>query len=156
MWDEAAILAEIEARSTPAAVTAAATVMDWIRRRADRVAFNTNPVWGWMGSVFQKDGVEIPLVRVHVDGTVAVYFEYMLGKPVFDDLGRRQQLLDRLNAVPGIRLPPDAVSKRKTIPLAALTPEATTAFLGVMDWFVDELRGSDAGQGTAAAGALSQ
>ena len=69
-----------------------------------------------------------------------MYFEYMLGKPVFDDLGRRQQLLDRLNAVPGVRLPPDAVSKRKTIPLAGFTPDATAGFLAAMDWFVEELR----------------
>lgn len=147
IWDEATILADIEARGTPAAVTAAATIADWIRRRADRVAFNTNPVWGWMGAVFQKDGVEIPLVRIHVEGVVTVYFEYMIGKPVFDDLGRRQELLDRLNRVPGVRLPQDAVSKRKTTPLAGLTPEATTAFLDVLDWFVAELRSGGRGQG---------
>ncbi|WP_243928353.1 hypothetical protein, partial [Methylobacterium sp. J-076] len=71
---------------------------------------------------------------------MAVYFEYMLAKPVFDDLGLRQALLDRLNAVLGIHLPPDAVTKRKTIPLAPLTPEATAGFLEAMDWFVDTLR----------------
>lgn len=74
-WDEATIMAEIEARSTPAAVTAAATILARIRRRADRVAFNSNPVWGWVGAVFEKDGFEIPLVRLHTDGSVAVYFE---------------------------------------------------------------------------------
>ena len=71
---------------------------------------------------------------------MAVYFEYMLGRPVFDDFGRRQALLDRLNAVPGLRLPPDAVSKRKGIPLAAFTPASVVAFLSVMDWFVAEMR----------------
>lgn len=64
----------------------------------------------------------------------------MQGKPVFDDLAHRQALLDRLNAVPGIRLPPDAVAKRKGIPLAAFTPETTAGFLAAMDWFVEELR----------------
>ncbi|MCJ2135803.1 hypothetical protein MKK69_17375 [Methylobacterium sp. J-026] len=90
--------------------------------------------------MFEKDGVAIPALRMFSDGTMAVYFGYMLGKPVFDDLGLRQTLLDRLNAVPGIRLPLDAVSKRKTIPLAPLTPEATASFLEAMDWFVDTLR----------------
>ena len=71
---------------------------------------------------------------------MAVYFEYMIGKPVFDDLGLRQELLTRLNAVPGIRLPPDAVSKRKTIRLADLSADAVTAVLATMDWFVDTLR----------------
>ena len=148
-WDECAILADMETRA-PMAVPAATAVMDWIRRRADRVQFNSNPVWGWMGAVFVKDDVEIPLVRAHVDGSVAVYFEYMLGKPVFDDLARRQDLLDRLNAVPGIRLPPDAISKRKGVPLAALTVESIMAFLGVLDWFVAELRSGGTGQGSQA------
>ena len=139
-WDETAVLSEITNRGDAAALAASRTIIDWIKRRADRVAFNSNPVWGWIGAVFEKDGFEISLLRLHSDGSVAVYFEYMLGKPVFDDLARRQQLLDRLNAVPGVRLPPDAVSKRKTIPLADFTPDATAAFLAVMDWFVEELR----------------
>jgi hypothetical protein len=143
-WDEVAILSEIGNRANPMAVAASRSIIDWINQRADRVVFNSNPVWGWIGGVFSKNGVDIPLLRLHSDGSVAVYFEYMLGKPVFDDLGRRQQLLDRLNAVPGVRLPPDAVSKRKTIPLAGFTPEATAGFLAAMDWFVEELRTPDA------------
>lgn len=139
-WDEAAIIADIAESGDPAAVAAARSIGAWIKRRADRVAFNTNPSWGWMGAVFAAGGVEIHAVRLHTGGTVAVYFEYMQGKPVFDDLARRQALLDRLNAVPGIRLPPDAVSKRKGIPLAAFTPETTAGFLATMDGFVDELR----------------
>jgi len=142
-WDEAAILAEIADRGTPMAVAASQCIINWIKRRADRVAFNSNPVWGWIGSVFEKNGFEVSLLRLHSDGSVAVYFEYMLGKPVFDDLARRQQLLDRLNAVPGVRLPPDAVSKRKTIPLSGFTPEATAGFLAAMDWFVEELRNAE-------------
>lgn len=136
-------MAEIEQRATPAVVTAATAVLAWFWRSSDRVAFNTNPQGGWVGAEFQAGGTDIPLLRLHSDGSVAVYFAYMIGKPVFGDLNRRQQLLDRLNAVPGIKLPPDAVNKRKTIPLGSFTPASTTAFLDVMNWFVDQLRQGD-------------
>ena len=139
-WDEASLLADMAEKNGPEIVEVAQLLVAWITRNADRVAYNSNPIWGWMGAVFEKAGAEIPLLRLHCDGSVAVYFEYMLHKPVFGDIARRQQLLDRLNAVPGVRLPPDAVSKRKTIPLKGFTPEATSHFLAVMDWFVTELR----------------
>jgi len=139
-WDDTALMAEIAEKADETAVAASRAIVDWISRRADRVAYNSNPIWGWMGAVFEKAGAEIPLLRLHCDGSVAVYFEYMLHKPVFGDIARRQQLLDRLNTVSGVRLPPDAVSKRKTIPLKGFTPEATSHFLAVMDWFVTELR----------------
>ncbi|WP_456685538.1 hypothetical protein [Bradyrhizobium sp. P5_C11_2] len=139
-WDEATVMAEIAARGDEAILEAARAIVAWIRRRADRIAFNTNPSFGALGAVFEVDGVELSALRVFTDGTMAVYFEYMLGKPVFDALPLRQELLDHLNAVPGIRLPPDAVSKRKTIPLAGLSAEAIAAFLAAMDWFVDTLR----------------
>ena len=139
-WDEASLMAEITEKADETAVAASRTIVNWISQRADRVAYNANPIWGWMGAVFEKAGAEISLLRLHSDGSVAVYFEYMLHKPVFGDIARRQQLLDHLNTVPGVRLPPDAVSKRKTIPLNGFTPEATSRFLAVMDWFVTELR----------------
>ena len=139
-WDATALMTEIIEKADETAVAASRAIVDWIGRRANRVTYNSNPVWGWMGAVFEKDGAEIPLLRVHSDGSVAVYFEYMLHKPVFGDIARRQDLLDRLNAVPGVRLPPDAVSKRKTIALKGFTPAATSQFLAVMDWFVTELR----------------
>lgn len=139
-WDEASILAATADRGDDATLTAARDVVAWIRRRADKVAFNSNPSWGSIGAEFEKNRFRIPALRLGTDATMAVCFEYMLGKPVFDDLGRRQQLLGRLNAVPGIRLPPDAVSKRKTIRLADLNSEAVTAVLAALDWFVETLR----------------
>lgn len=126
-------MAEIAAHGDAAVLASDRAIVAWINRRADRVNFNVNPTFGTLGAVFEKDGVAISALRLFSDGTMAVYFEYMLAKPVFDDLGLRQALLDRLNAVPSIHLPPDAVAKRKTIPLAPLTPEATAGFLEAMD-----------------------
>ncbi|MCO6050509.1 hypothetical protein NGM99_12030 [Mesorhizobium sp. RP14(2022)] len=139
-WDEEAIMAALAQRDDPTILPAAKRIADWIRSRADRVAFNDNLQWGSMGAVFAVAGTELTALRLHTDATVTVYFQYMMARPVFDSLAKRQELLARLNTVPGIRLPPEAVSKRKGIALADLTADSTSLFLEVMDWFVAELR----------------
>lgn len=45
-WDETAVLAEITQHGDTAALAASRSIIDWIKRRADRVAFNSNPGWG--------------------------------------------------------------------------------------------------------------
>jgi hypothetical protein len=138
-WDAAAIIAAIAERADPDTVAKARRVADWIGR-ADRVEFNTNGQWGWRGAAVQLAGASVSTLRLHVDGAIAVYFQYMLGKPVAGDLVVRQELLDRLNAVPGVKLPPDAVTTRKTILLAPLSEAAVTQLLAVMDDFTERLR----------------
>lgn len=45
----------------------------------------------------------------------------------------------KLNAIPGVRIPDDALDKRPSISLQALTdPAALEAFLTVLDWSLDK------------------
>ncbi len=50
--------------------------------------------------------------------------------PPFDDVGLRRQLVERLNAIPGVALPADAVDGRKTFRLGILKdPDAQEALV---------------------------
>jgi hypothetical protein len=66
----------------------------------------------------------------------------MKGKPVFGELHEREELLRRLNEVPGISLPISAASGRKQIRLSDLGDEGVQGFLAVMDWFAERWRRS--------------
>lgn len=145
IWDEKAVLSAIEERGDTAAFAASRAIANWIRANADEVVLGTNATWGSIGALFQRERANLLALRLWSDATAVVYFQHMLGKPVFGDPALRQELLDRLNAVPGIKLPADAVSKRKTIQLSGWTPETTTGFLAVMDWFMRTLRAPPAG-----------
>lgn len=148
-WNEDAVLAAIAERDDRELLETSRKIVDWIKANADEVVFGTNAKWGSIGAQFIRGDTSILALRLWTDGTAVVYFQHMIGKPVFGDLARREELLDRLNAISGIKLPADAVSKRKTIQLSGWTSETTAGFLSAMDWFAGTLRASPANPAAA-------
>jgi len=74
-----------------------------------------------------------------------IHFQWLKGKPPFDDESKRVQLLERLNQIRGINIPPDAISQRPSIPLALLAaPDVMKPVLGVLDWVLKEIRATGA------------
>ena len=47
----------------------------------------------------------------------------MRTRPPFDDPARRLELLDKVNAIPGISLPPDAIKRRPRLTLRWMAEE---------------------------------
>lgn len=139
-WDEASVLAGIGERSGPEIMQAARRIADWARENADRVQFNTNPMWGTLAAVFDRGGKPFYPFQIGTDGTIGIYFQYMIGRPVFDAIEKRRELLERLNQIPGFTLSDSVLTKRPLVKLEVfLQPGATETFLAVMDWFVAQL-----------------
>jgi len=143
-WDEASLLDDLAEKNGPEIIEVARSLIAWIKRNADRVEFNDNPRWASMMPQFEVAGGLVPgPFRLWSDGMLNLTFQYMLDRPVFDDAARREEMRRRLNLIPGIALKEDAIRKRPTIQLTALTPAGSLdAFLAVMDWFVTELKQS--------------
>ena len=123
-------------------VAVARALAAWIRRNADRVTFNSNPGWGSVIPEFRvgADIVRGPF-RLWSEGIISITFQYMVDRPVFGAAAKREELRRRLNAIDGIVLGEDAIAKRPTIRLDVLAAgNGLDRFLGVMDWFVAELR----------------
>jgi hypothetical protein len=134
------VLAEIDAKLGPGAVAGARRMADWTRLHADRVHFNTHPTWGSMGPMFARGGQPFYPFLIHSDGMLGIYFQYMIGRPVFGALEMRQDLLRRLNEIPGVSLSESALTKRPLVSLQVFASKpATDQFLAVMDWFVEQL-----------------
>jgi hypothetical protein len=65
----------------------------------------------------------------------------MQNQPPFDSEALRLELLRRFNDLPGVRIPPDGITRRPGFPLDLLKPAATLAqFLEILDWIVDRVR----------------
>ena len=69
-----------------------------------------------MGPVFAVGNVELYPFLIHTDGTVGLYFQYMIGKPMFGAEDKRRELLARLNAI-GLILPESAITRRPAVSL---------------------------------------
>lgn len=129
-WDEVSLLEALGERTDERSVTNARLIISWMKRTADRVAFNTSVEWGSITAVFTRPGAEARPLAIWSDGSFGVQFEYLKNKPVFSELAEREELLRRVNETPGIALPPAAASARKTVKLSALTPEAVASRSG--------------------------
>lgn len=73
-------------------------------------------------------------------GRIEISFLFIARRPPFDDPALRERLRERLNAIPGVELPPSALEQRPSIAMAALTsPTACQQFCDAMDWAFAQL-----------------
>ena len=79
-------------------------------------------------------------VRVWTDGGVPVSFSQLKRTPAFAAPAARQELMDKLNAIPGVTIQPKAIEKQSTIRLATLSADQGASFLKAMDWMAEKLR----------------
>ena len=62
-------------------------------------------------------------------------------KAPFDSESKRRELLERLNAIPGVKLPQDSLDMRPAFDLSALAnPEALRAFKQVIEWGLAQIK----------------
>ena len=141
-WDEASFFAELEARMGADLVGRLAPLRRWIERVADDTVFGTGQLPS-LSPIFIRDGQSLYPFSLWADGTLAIQGQYLLNKPVFGDAPLRRAWLERLNAI-GFDLPEAALTKRPSLRAEIWCAAGRVeAFLGVMDWFVDQLREGD-------------
>ena len=141
-WDEPTFFAELTRRTSEEETRVAKRILDWAKDQG---------CWIWWGKGLQ-DGGFYPMVRkgdenfcpisVWTYGRLEIQFQQMKTRPPFDDPAKRLELLDKLNALPGISLPPDAIEKRPRLTLRWMAEEGRVErFLEVLGWVVGEVRG---------------
>lgn len=86
-------------------------------------------------------------IAVWTSGSVEIQFQHLAREHAyashhpFLSEEKRLELLQRLNDIPDVSLPPTSITKRPNIPLSTLfAPEARRRFLDTLDWLVAELR----------------
>ncbi|MGH2954730.1 MAG: hypothetical protein ACRDK9_12095 [Solirubrobacterales bacterium] len=144
-WDEASFLAELEVNRGPAEAQVARELIEWSRVQRLRFWWGTGRVDGSFGPVLDHAGQPYyPFGIGTFRGKIEISFQHMT-RPPFDDVEMRRELLRRLNDIPGVSIPEDAITRRPGIPLSLLAadPAALESLKGVLDWFCETVR-SDA------------
>lgn len=142
-WDEASFMAALEARKGPLAVAAAGRLLTWARERATRVWFGNGQRTGSFVPVIRHDGDDHFIFAAYTFGNVEIGLQYLKTRDPFASEERRRDLVARLNAIPGVEIPPDELSKRPGIPLELLAQgDRCEVFCGVFDWVIAEIHSS--------------
>lgn len=140
-WDEVSFFEELLKQEGDKDVATARSILDWAKKSVTRVWWGKGSVYGSFFPMLYYKGENHFTVSVWTYGTIEIQFQWMLPRKPFDDESKRQELRERLNRIPGIAIPADAIKRRPSIPLAVLTDDAALmAFLTVLDWYVAEVK----------------
>lgn len=142
-WDEATFFEDLGQRQGPEVVEAVRKILAWSRANATRIWWGKGMTYGSLIPVLDHKKRGHQLFAVFGTGAIEIYFQWYAQKPPFDDEAKRLELRDRLNAIPGVRIPADALLRRPSFPASLLRdPKALDQFLSTFDWYLQEVRAS--------------
>jgi hypothetical protein len=144
-WDEPSFFTDMGERH-PDCVDAARRILNWAQDQKNiaRVWWGAGSRTGSFVPVVSQNGYDHALFAVYTYGRIEIYFYWYQYKPVFDSEAKRIELLNRLNAIPGVKIPADAIARRPSIPLTIFNnPQALQDLLKIFDWFIRKSRRVD-------------
>jgi hypothetical protein len=137
-WDEQSLLEEIE-RQGPEELEVARQIIEWSRSHLPRFAWGKGTSYGSLTPSLDHGGHSYFPFYLGTDGRINIQFQWMNAMPPFDQVAMREELLRRLNEVPGVQLPSDSIDRRPGLPLKLFaTPESLAALLATFEWFLGE------------------
>jgi hypothetical protein len=140
-WDEASFFSAFEVRNGGATTRVARTIYEWLRPRATRIWWGKGQQTGSVYPMFDSAGGKGYLISLWTNGKVEVPFGWMKRTPPFNDQAKRQELLDKLIAIPGIALPSGGFDHFPRFELKARADKAVLdQFINVLEWAVNQLR----------------
>jgi hypothetical protein len=139
-WDEASFFETLQDAHGPAAANAGRELLTWARDRGLRIRWGNGRTLGSFYPLLDRKGAIHRSVAILTTSQVELQFGYMKLLRPFDDGNKRGELQERLNTIPGVNIPPDAVDRWPKIPLSPLTNHAAMQqFLGTLDWFIQQV-----------------
>jgi hypothetical protein len=142
-WSETSFFEELEKKHGAETAAIDRRILEWGNRKTPEIWWGKGKFDGSFVPTLTHKGVRHQLLAVWTYGVVEIYFYWFAYKPPFSSEEKRKELLDRLNSIPGVSLPQDAITRRPTIPLSTFGDEAALRqLLETYDWVIEEIKES--------------
>ncbi len=140
-WDEESFFSLLAEKAGEDAVSAARELFAWATKRDLQIAWGHGRVHGSFTPVLVVAERRYYPVTVYSSGRVEIPF-YFMRQPPFDAIKLRRDLLKRLNRIPGVDIPEDAITRIPALDLAEFgrSREMLSEFEAVLDWFCETAR----------------
>jgi hypothetical protein len=145
-WNRESLLAELERQRGAEEAAVARRIFEWVDEHTDLKHYygSGKRDGSFQAGLYNGKAYLFPFA-LYTHRGLEVQFHFIKRRPPFDDPDLREQLRQRLDAIPNIDLPPDAVEGRPGIPLSALVRDDTlNQVLAVFDWAFDQSRAAAA------------
>jgi hypothetical protein len=140
-WDEVSFFQDMESRRGVDEVKVARKILEWSKARSLRIWWGKGTKDGSFFPIFDYKNENHLLISVWTYGRVEIQFQWMQKKSPFDKEDKRHDLLVLLNNISGVMIPPDAITRRPSLSLSALSDNSILMqFLGILDWVIGEIK----------------
>ncbi len=141
-WDEKRFFQTLAEKRGTEETRVARQILQWVNNKMS-ISYGKGRQYGSLIPVLEHRGTAYVPFMIWTNGYVQTQFGSMQTRPPFNDESKRLELLSRLNAIPGVDIPDDAITRFPSIRLSTLKDEAVLKqFLEVLDWCVQEIKAS--------------
>jgi len=139
-WSEEKFFQEMNSHPELAIETQIAKkIIDWVKSKNLKVWYGTG----------KRSGSFVPMINrlnifsVWTSGFVEIQFHFYSRWKPFDNDDKRIELLNKLNLISGIELPPESISRRPSVSLSIFqNDEKLKRFLDIFEWYISEIESS--------------
>jgi len=134
---------DLELRRGSEEVDTARKILEWAKDKLPKFWWGEGKIDGSFFPILDHNGISYYPFSIWTYGKVEIQFQWLKNKIPFDNESKRMELLDRLNQIPGVYIPADAITRRPNIPLSQFKEdERLKQFLDTLDWVVQEIKAS--------------
>jgi len=138
-WDEQSFLAELAELKGDIAVESAKRLLEWSTKNGLCLWWGEGKTMGSFFPIFDNENGSNHLFAVWTTGYIELQFQHM-NNPPFDDISKKQELLEGLNQIDGVDLSPETLTKRPSIDLDQVkSGQKMQQFLQQFDWVLSQL-----------------
>ena len=142
-WNEALFIGTLEERGDANGLHAARALLEWAQSRGLRLWWGKGTTYGSLIPVLDHGGdwyAPVAMYTGQKNSFLQVQFFQLKSRRPFDDVRRRTELRDRLNAITGVAVAADAIEKYPRVETTVLCDGVTgKQFFEVLDWVVAEI-----------------
>lgn len=141
-WNLDSYLEAIRSRLPDDEIRAVNGIVEWAAKAGTTPWFGKGKTASF-GPTLKHNGVVHYFFYLWSDGTIYLNLREMKSRMPFSGRAMKQELVSRLNAIPGFAIPERSLDGQPPMPLSALVdPAARAMFLAVFDWYIETIRAS--------------
>jgi hypothetical protein len=140
-WDEGSLFEVLASKQADEDVAVARRLLSWGTTRGARFDYGSGVSHGSVFFVFNREGRSIWPIALWTYGKVEIQFQHLLKDEAFESEEVRRELQRRLNAIPGVNIPDEGLTRRPSVALSSLRPEGSMRlFTDALDWVLERFR----------------
>jgi hypothetical protein len=137
-WDEVSLFEVLATKQAEEDVAVARRLLTWGTQRGARLDYGSGVSHGSVFFVFNREGRSIWPIALWTYGKIEIQFQHLLKDEAFESEDVRRELQRRLNAIPGVNIPDEGLTRRPSVALSSLRPEGSMRlFTDALDWVLE-------------------